>query len=392
MSKVNLKNDPLLFPVLKGSKDPDEELFRLRSKLENKVIKSVGRHGKYFWLRLRDNELLESTVLLMHFGMTGMIKLRNVKSHLIFMENGGDSVILKELKEEKIKKEVGNQDDKPPSGDGVKREAQSTVDSQVKEEEITPEKEEEWPPRFSKFELELTRGTDKIDFSFTDPRRLGRVRLLEGPEIQTDKQLMDQDPLVQLGPDYLKSPTPVETKDQFTSGDPDPLPHGRPRLDLEQFSKLVLSKRTPIKSLLLDQRFFAGVGNWMGDEILYHAKIYPNEVLGAKIEPESSTGGVHPKIADLYNALIYVCEYSVLVEGDVRRFPANWLMMYRWGKRRKSAPKLKTAEGYQVDHITVGGRTACYVPDIQRPIAAHARAEFLNTSPEGTPSKKRKRV
>lgn len=380
-----------MFPVLKGSKDPDEELVKLRRKLEYQVIKSVGRHGKYLWLRLQDNKLLESSVMLMHFGMTGMIKLRNVRSHLIFMENGGDTIILEELKENKIKKENGNHDDKPPSENRLKQEDHSTINPQKTGGEIALGKEEEWPPRFSKFELELTRGTDKIEFSFTDPRRLGRVRLLTGQEVQNDEQLMDQDPLAQLGPDYLKPPTPVETEDQFTFGDPDPLPHGRPRLDLEQFSKLVLSKRTPIKSLLLDQRYFAGVGNWMSDEILYHAKIYPNEVLGAKIDQESSTGGVHPKIADLYNALIYVCEFSVLVEGDVRRFPANWLMMYRWGKRRKSAPKLKTAEGCQVDHITVGGRTACYVPDVQRPIATCARVEPSNMSSDGTP-KKRKRV
>lgn len=88
ISKVNVFHDPLLFPILKTAKDPEVELNKLRKSLSNSIIESVGRHGKYFWLRLLNNE--ESNVLLMHFGMTGMVKLRNVKSHLIMMENGGD--------------------------------------------------------------------------------------------------------------------------------------------------------------------------------------------------------------------------------------------------------------------------------------------------------------
>lgn len=46
-------------------------------------------------------------------------------------------------------------------------------------------------------------------------------------------------------------------------------------------------------------------------------------------------------------------------------FPENWLMLHRWGKRRKGE-KQKTAEGYVVDHVTVGGRTSSYVPELQK--------------------------
>ncbi|RCK57803.1 hypothetical protein Cantr_06865 [Candida viswanathii] len=101
ISKVNLFNDPLLLPILKEAKDPEKELDRLRKSLTDATIESVGRHGKYFWLRLLSQK--ESKVLLMHFGMTGMVKLRNVKSHLIMMENGGDKKALKKLKTQSTK-------------------------------------------------------------------------------------------------------------------------------------------------------------------------------------------------------------------------------------------------------------------------------------------------
>ncbi|ANB12403.1 hypothetical protein AWJ20_656 [Sugiyamaella lignohabitans] len=55
--------------------------------------------------------------------------------------------------------------------------------------------------------------------------------------------------------------------------------------------------------------------------------------------------------------------------GNTEAFPKDWLMLYRWGKRRKGE-KQKTADGYEVDHVTVGGRTACYVPALQKKSAS----------------------
>ena len=44
------------------------------------------------------------------------------------------------------------------------------------------------------------------------------------------------------------------------------------------------SKR-PLKALLLDQRYFPGMGNWMADEVLWRANLHPNcrsPMMGAK--------------------------------------------------------------------------------------------------------------
>lgn len=337
VAAVAARNDALLLPFLKQSSDPEKDLDQFRQRLVGSTVSSVGRHGKYFWLRLQVGATSESQVLLMHFGMTGMIKIKDVASHLVFMENGGDKKVLD------------------------KKQVKTETNTEVKTEDW--EENDEWPPRFSKLEFVLESNDTKLDIAFSDPRRLGRIRLLTGPEVQTDADLLTQPPLNALGPDYSK-PAEFTATDKFVEGDPDPDHHGRPRLELAEFNALVLSKKKPIKSLLLDQAYFSGVGNWVSDEIVYRARILPGEVLSQKI---SQGTGIDPVIARLYDALIYVCLECVRVEGNVSRFPPDWLMLYRWGKARTKV-KARTADGYVVDYVTVGGRTACFVPQLQKPL------------------------
>ncbi|KAI3404221.2 hypothetical protein KGF56_002982 [Candida oxycetoniae] len=342
---VNLPFDPLLWPVLKESpsQDSEKEIARIKDRLLGSQIQGVGRHGKYFWLRLRPLETVKSNVLLMHFGMTGMIKIKNVKSHLVFMENGGD------------KKFLAKEDDKK---------ADAEVQAQAQTQKV--ESDKDWPPRFTKFDLQLVKqgGEATLEVAFVDPRRLARIRLIDDERAQTDEGLLQTPPLNLLGPDYSKSPKFIKSHSKFVFGDPDPDNHGRPRLNIHDFNKLVLSRKKAIKSLLLDQAFFAGVGNWVADEVLFHAKVHPNEVLSSEIQYKS--GLIHPVIQRLYDSLIYVCEESVKVEGSVRHFPEHWLMRHRWGKARKKQGPSRTHEGFVLDHITVGGRTSCFAPEVQK--------------------------
>lgn len=365
IKEAKLSLDTLLFPALKTAKDQEGTLAGFTDKLNGAEVSSIGRHGKYFWMRLAKPEL-EPTVMLMHFGMTGMVKLRDIESHLIFMEGGGDKKVLDRAMQKDLSE--GTTDE-------------NNTNKRSNKPPIETDAEAEWPPRFTKFELLLEKADSVVkkeggeaeqalrtlDFAFTDPRRLGRVRILTGSEYATDDLLLQQDPLKSLGPDYLKAAEgdavmkEEDGVDSFEFGDPDPHHHGRPRLTKEDFAQLVLSKKKAIKSLLLDQEHFAGVGNWVSDEILFHAKIHPNETISNKIESPADE-----ILESLYNALIYVMEESVRVEGNVHRFPDHWLMIYRWGKGRKV--KAKTKAGHAVDHVTVGGRTSCFVPEIQKPL------------------------
>lgn len=306
-----------------------------KSTVEGQTVTGVGRHGKYFWFRLG------SKVVLLHFGMTGWIKVKNLETHYIVMENGGDVKASKRIKEEQeneIKNEgteengVANEDQKLSLKDIKDTIGPDEVDSiDPVDIEFTPSPDMDWPPKFHKFILTTDDGNE---LAFIDPRRLGRIRILVA---ETDDELMKLEPLSKLGLDYSK-------KDD--------------RWDLETFTQQVRRRRVPIKALLMDQAVFSGVGNWVADEILYQSRIHPEE-LACDLTDEL--------MKLLYDSLIYVCTFAVKVEGNTSLFPEKWLMLHRWGKRRKK-DKERTAEGYVIEHLTVGGRTSSYAPEVQKKI------------------------
>lgn len=68
--------------------------------------------------------------------------------------------------------------------------------------------------------------------AFIDPRRLGRIRLCKTPLTEPPISTLGFDPVISM-PDF------------------------------EYFKKGVLKRSCPVKALLLDQSFSAGVGNWV---------------------------------------------------------------------------------------------------------------------------------
>lgn len=88
---------------------------------------------------------------------------------------------------------------------------------------------------------------DDTEWAYTDSRRLGRIKLIDAEDI------FSVPPLSLLGMDpYLNMPT------------------------VEHVQTKLAARTAPIKAILLDQNaIFAGLGNWLVDEILYHAKIHP---------------------------------------------------------------------------------------------------------------------
>ena len=106
---------------------------------------------------------------------------------------------------------------------------------------------------------------------------------------------------------------------------------------LESFSAKVLARSCPIKALLLDQSFSAGVGNWIAgknyqfnsgrltkmcsDEVLYHSRLHPEHRANLLSDNQ---------IKELYDKLKYVCEFAVSVDADHTKFPENWLFIHRW--------------------------------------------------------------
>lgn len=200
---------------------------------------------------------------------------------------------------------------------------------QAKEKEAT---EQEWPPRFMKFILE----TDEDEVAFVDARRLARIRLVDCP----GSELRKTTPLKENGPD------PVIDKDILT---------------VQWLTDLMGRKKVPVKALLLDQANISGVGNWVADEVLYQAKIHPEQYCNTFGEEQ---------IKQLHDSLIGVCSFAVGCLADSKQFPETWLMKYRWDKGKKDANILPNGE--KIVHLKVGGRTSAIVPSVQKKTAAVA--------------------
>ncbi|ANB12402.1 hypothetical protein AWJ20_655 [Sugiyamaella lignohabitans] len=195
-----------------------------------KSVSEVNRHGKYFWVRFDKSP----AVLLLHFGMTGWINVKGVKTHFIVMENGGDKKAREKLKQQ-TKTEpdaIVEVESKEVSKDSVSNSGSTlTTVGYVKDPDMV------WPPKFTKF---IVTADDDTEIAFTDPRRLGRVRLIE--DAATDQDLFKLEPLSKLGIDFSK-----------TDG----------RWTKDTFITQVSNRKVPIKSLIMDQALFSGVGNWI---------------------------------------------------------------------------------------------------------------------------------
>ncbi|MCA9705247.1 MAG: hypothetical protein KDK70_05280 [Myxococcales bacterium] len=176
-----------------------------------------------------------------------------------------------------------------------------------------------WPPRFWKIHVWLDDGGE---LAMTNARRLGRIRLQQDPERERPIAALGFDPLEEM-------PTAAE------------------------FAADLRARKAVLKAVLLDQRFVAGVGNWMADEILYQARIDPRR-RGHELS-EAQARRIHA-------ALGTIVREACAVDADKARFPRSWLFHHRWGK----VADARTSKGERIEHIELGGRTTAWVPAVQK--------------------------
>lgn len=198
---------------------------------------------------------------------------------------------------------------------------------------------DEWPSKFSKFFIELNDG---LELSFTDKRRFAKVRLLDDPA--------SVPPISELGPDALLEPM---TEDVFF--------------------KALSKKKISIKTLLLDQSFISGIGNWVADEVLYQARIHPLRIASSLSREDS---------ARLLKCIKEVLEKAVEVGADNIQYPSNWIF-----HSRDKKPGKAFVDGKEIDFINVGGRTTAYVPELQKLSGGQATKAPAKTRKQ--PSKKK---
>lgn len=158
---------------------------------------------------------------------------------------------------------------------------------------------------------------------FTDPRMFGRIRFAAGPE----------------EPEWWAKLPPAVLSGDFTK---------------ERVAAFFARRKgTAVKTLLLDQTLFPGVGNWMADEILWRAQIHPR-ALGGKLRA--------PRLAALWREAREVCRVALeTVAVDFSDPPAGWFYHVRW-KNGGACPRC----GGKLQTATIGGRTTRWCGRCQR--------------------------
>lgn len=99
----------------------------------------------------------------------------------------------------------------------------------------------------------------------------------------------------------------------------------------DAFCELLATHRRSIKAVLLDQAVLCGIGNWVADEVLYQAKLYPERAARDLLEAEMKL---------LRTAIKGVLATAVQVDADAARLPREWLFHYRCARFSSSSRKL----------------------------------------------------
>ncbi len=188
----------------------------------------------------------------------------------------------------------------------------------LKEHGKMPFEDQNGRARFLKMRIRSDQGGEVV---MTDGRRLARIWLSASS---------DSDPRVhKLGPDVLADPWPAPT-----------------------LHALLSKKKAPIKAVLLDQAVFAGIGNWIADEVLYWSKLSPKRLGSSLSEPD---------VEALLEVIKAVVTTAVECGADEHKYPGDWLFHARWGGSKGHT----TWNGHDLVREKVGGRTTAWSPDVQ---------------------------
>ncbi len=95
---------------------------------------------------------------------------------------------------------------------------------------------------------------------------------------------------------------------------------------------------------------------------MYNAKLHP--------EQYSDTFSA-AQLKQLHKSILYICQTAVDLLADSSKFPEEWLFKHRWGKGKKDSVTT-LPNGAKITFLTVGGRTSCVIPSVQKKTGAVA--------------------
>lgn len=171
-------------------------------------------------------------------------------------------------------------------------------------------------PKYTRFVFQFEDG-DKL--AFKDLRKFGVIQIVESPEAYQANNTLGDD-LLTIDPQYF----------------------------VDKLSK----RKVAIKTALLDQKYYAGIGNWIADEVLFNCGVHPkkpcNEISSTKLKEI------------LKDAQTVVLE-AIKKDTHYGDFPQNFFVNYR--KEKALHPNHPNSP---VERMVVGGRGTFIVPEKQK--------------------------
>lgn len=171
-------------------------------------------------------------------------------------------------------------------------------------------------PKYSRLIMDFEDG-DRL--AFCDLRKFGVVRIVDSPSAYQREN--------KLGADLL-------------------------RVSLEDFKKGLKNRRVAVKTALLDQKHFAGIGNWIADEMLFETHIHP-EKIAADLSDD--------QLKALHQSVKKILREAIEADTHYGNFPEHFFVNYR--KEGAVHPDFPESP---VEKLKVGGRGTFIVPQIQK--------------------------
>lgn len=178
-------------------------------------------------------------------------------------------------------------------------------------------------------ETEIAKHTHAIvrlrsgqELRFVDPRRFGRLSVVEG----------------------------------FETDGAEPL-----EINLENFVNLFRGRKTPIKSALLNQKLLRGVGNIYADESLYRAGIRPRRRAASLTRDELIK--LHRSVKEVLREAIKLGGSSLSDYVDAEGKEGFFQLRHRvYGREGKPCYRCKTP----IKRVVIAGRSSHYCPHCQK--------------------------
>ncbi len=171
-------------------------------------------------------------------------------------------------------------------------------------------------PKYVRFALQFNDGST---LAFQDSRKFGVIAIVDNPEAYQQEK--------NIGIDLLK-------------------------IKPEVFVKALQDRKIAIKTALLDQKHFAGIGNWIADEMLFNVGIHPEKEAAELTDKQ---------LKALHKEACAICKVAIKKDTHYGDFPKDFFVNYR--KIGAIHPEYPQCE---VERLVVGGRGTFIVPEKQK--------------------------